>query len=316
MIRIPTLPFPRLGLALVGLALVLSACDSTSTISDDPEVAALAADEAAEVVASALSDTDGGFLASVDDMTAAVSHDAMGDSRIVQVGRDRQRDNDGRRHRACRGDHSLTYDEATGTHTVAYECSVQSLSFEKALAATLNYQFRTAEEEFIPRPWENWALVDSVAFDGVKTGSVKRTRGDASMESSFAQTGSWALSQLSSDGPALLAGTQSREGTRTRVTARGTSTKDFSLTMSSDNIQIRNSDDGLTRSVTGTIEYSAVVEIETPVRTETKTVEGTIELDGSGRALLRVFGLGKVYRISLHDGEQDGGETSGVQAAV
>lgn len=316
MIRIHSFPFPRLGLVAVALALVLSACDSATTLSDDPAVAELAADEAAEVVASALANTDGGLVASMDDMTAAVSHDALGDSRIVQVGRDRQRDGDNRRHRACRGDHALTYDDVSGTHTVAYECSIQSLSFEKSLAATLNYQFRTADEQFIPRPWNNWNLVDSVAFDGAKSGSVKRTRGDASMESSFEQNGSWALSRLAGDGAALLAGSQSREGTRTRVTARGTSTKDFSVIMSSDNIEIRNSDDGLTRSVTGTISYSAVVEIETPTKTETKTVEGTVELDGSGRALLRVFGLGKVYRISLHDGEQEGGDTAGVQAAV
>jgi len=315
MIRIHSFPFPRLAFAAVALALVLSACDS-STVSDDPEFAELAADEAAEVVASALADTDGGLVASMEDMTAAVSYEGMGDSRIVQVGRDRQRDNDTRRHRACRGDHSLTYAEDTGTHTVAYECSIESLSFSKSLAATLNYQFRTADEEFIPRPWNNWSLVDSVAFDGAKSGSVMRTRGDASMESSFEQTGAWALSRLASDGAALLAGSQSREGTRTRVTANGTSTKDFAVTMSSDNIEIRNGADGLTRSVTGTINYSAVVEIETPTKTETKTVEGTIELDGSGRALLRVFGLGKVYRISLHDGEQEGGDTAGIQAAV
>lgn len=315
MIRVHSFPFPRLALATIALALALSACDSTSP-SEDPEVAQLAADEAAEVVASALSNTDGGLVASVDDMTAAISHDGMGDSRIVQVGRDRQRDNDDRRHRACRGDHALTYNETTGTHTVAYECSIQSLSFEKSLAATLNYQFRTEAGEFIPRPWNNWSLVDSVAFDGEKSGSVKRTRGDASMESSFEQTGAWSLSRLSGDGAALLAGRQTREGTRKKVNANGTSTKAFSVTMSSDNIQIRNTADGLTRSVTGTIAYSAVVEIETPTRTETKTVEGTIELDGSGRALLRVFGLGKVYRISLHDGEQDGGETAGIQAAV
>ncbi|GAB5537099.1 MAG: hypothetical protein Rubg2KO_33480 [Rubricoccaceae bacterium] len=316
MIRIYSFPFSRLGLAAIALALVLSACDSSTSLSDDPEAAQLAADEAAEVVASALADTDGGLVASMEDMTAAISHDGMDDSRIVQVGRDRQRDNDTRRHRACRGDHDLTYDDASGTHTVAYECSIESLSFEKSIAATLNYQFRTASEEFIPRPWNDWSIVDSVAFDGAKSGSVKRTRGEASMESSFEQNGAWALSRLSGDGAALLAGRQSREGTRTRVTARGTSTKDFSVTMSSDNIEIRNSDDGLTRSVTGTINYSAVVEIETPTKTETKTVEGTIELDGSGRALLRVFGLGKVYRISLHDGEQEGGETAGVQAAV
>ena len=315
MIRIYSFPFSRLGLVAIALALVLSACDS-STVSDDPEVAELAADEAAEVVASALADTDGGLVASMEDMTAAISHDGMDDSRVVQVGHDRQRDNDGRRHRACRGDHALTYNETTGTHTVAYECSIQSLSFEKSLAATLNYQFRTAEEEFIPRPWNNWSIVDSVAFDGVKSGSVKRTRGEASLESAFEQTGSWALSRLAGDGAALLAGSQTREGTRTRINANGTFTKDFSVTMSSDNIEIRNSEDGLTRSVTGTINYSAVVEIETPTRTETKTVEGTLELDGSGRALMRVFGLGKVYRISLYDGEQEGGEAAGVRAAV
>ncbi|MEO0558626.1 MAG: hypothetical protein AAF170_10640 [Bacteroidota bacterium] len=316
MIRIHSFPFPRLGLVAVALALVLSACDSSTSLSDDPEVAQLAADEAAEVVASALADTDGGLVASMEDMTAAISYSSMDDSRVVQVGRDRQRDGDNRRHRACRGDHELTYDETSGTHTVAYDCSIQSLNFEKTLAATLNYQFRTEASEFIPTPWENWDLVDSVAFDGEKSGSVKRTRGNASMESSFEQNGSWALSGLAGDGAALLAGSQTREGTRTRETARGTSTKDFSVTMSSDNIQIRNSEDGLTRSVTGTLSYSAVVEIETPNRTETKTVEGTIELDGSGRALLRVFGLGKVYRISLHDGEQEGGETAGIQAAV
>ena len=315
MIRTYSFPFPRLAFVALALALVLSACDS-STVSDDPEVDQLAADEAAEVVASALADTDGGLVASMEDMTAAISYDGMDDSRVVQVGRDRQRDGDDRRHRACRGDHSLTYDEPSGTHTVVYDCSVESLSFSKSLAATLNYQFRTEAGEFIPRPWANWDLVDSVDFRGAKSGSVMRTRGNASMESAFEQTGSWVLSGLAGDGAALLAGSQTREGTRQLETARGTSSRDFSVTLSSDDIQIADSEDGITRSVTGTVSYTAVVEIDTPTKTETKTVEGTIELDGSGRALLRVFGLPTVYRISLYDGEQEGTETAGVQAAV
>ena len=303
MIRIHPFPFPRLALVAVAFALVLSACDS-SELAADAAVSDVEAAEAAEIVGSALADTDGGLMASFADLTAGVSASGLGDPAAVRVGHDRQRDGDRRRHRACRGgERALEYDLTTGTHTLSYDCSVETEQLSKTLSSELAYVFRNGDDGFMARPWANWDAVASVGFRGSKTGSLSATRANgASIASSFEQAGSWMLTDLIGDGAAQLAGSQTRHGTRTRTFGDSTATRAFTVELASDDIQIRNSDDGLTRAVTGTLTYSAVIEIDTPRKTERKTIEGTIQLDGSGRALLRVFGLRNVYRISLFDG--------------
>lgn len=291
----------RLAL-LLSLVVGVSACDSATTeATDSADLTAAEVTEATEIVAQALAQDDGGLMASAADLTASFSDTGeFGAPRALRLGTRGLP-------QPCRGGQSLTYDEATGTHRIGYRCGVQNATSQKGYGVQLAYQFRDADAGFVARPWNAWDSVDSVAFRGTRQGFVRQTRRDSvRSESQFEQSGAWTLSNLSDDTtPAVLAGRQSREGSWTRSGAGGRASRTFSVELGSREILIRESQDGLTYAASGEIAYTLTMEVVRRGRTQTRTVEGTITLDGNTRALLRVVGLRNVYRVSLADGSTE-----------
>ena len=296
-------PLRPLALALAA-TFALAACDATLDPAATPDAADLTAaevTEATEIVAEALAEDAGGLVASARDLTASVTESGLAEgSRVVRFGT-------GDVGRPCRSGFSRTYDPATGTHHVGYRCGAENAVVQKGYAVRLAYQFRDAEAGFVARPWQDWDAVDSVAFRGHRQGFVKKLRGDSlRSESTFEQDARWALSGLSGDAaPAVLAGRQTRTGSRVRRGAGGLASRAFTVELASREILIRESADGLTHAVSGEVAYTLTLEVVRGGRTQTRTVEGTVELDGDGRGLLRVLGLRNVYRVSLADGETD-----------
>ncbi len=77
--------------------------------------------------------------------------------------------------------------------------------------------------------------------------------------------------------------------------------------------QVEGEASDLETQITGTIQYTMTMDRVTNGQEESKQVEGTIELEGNGRALLRFLGLRKIYRVTLADGDvtDTDGETRG-----
>lgn len=282
----------------------LSACDAALDPAD-PAGPSGAADlteaeltEATEIVAEALAEDGGGLMASARDLTASVSADGMADDGALVRGAERDQ------RTPCRGDYTMTYDAATGTHLVGYRCGFQSPTVQRGASARLAYRYRDADGGFIPRPWRTWDTVDSVAFQGARQGFVRHLRGDSlGRQSTYEQTATWTLSQLADNTtPALLAGRQTRTGTHARRSPDGMASRTFTVQLSARRIQIRENEAGLTFAARGEVAYVLTMEVMRNGQTRTRTVEGTLQLDGNGRALLRVFGLARVYRVSLADG--------------
>lgn len=295
--------FRTAGFALA-LVVALSACDASIESPETDAAADLTAEEVADataIVAEAVAADGGGLIASAQDITAAVSASGISSDR----GPVRHGNRDLRP--PCRGDVSVTYDEETGTHQVGYRCGFQNANVTKGYQVRLNYRYRDAEGGFIARPWNDWDSVDSVAFGGSREGLVRKMRGDSlRSETRFEQDGRWALSQLSDDAtPAILAGRQSRTGSHLRARADQQLSRTYSVELGSERIEIRESEDGLTHAASGEVAYVLTMEVLRNGTTTTRTVEGTVTLEGNGRALLRVFGLRNVYRVSLADGETD-----------
>lgn len=294
-------PF-RLPAFLLGFALLLAACDASVDGDDAIDLTADEAGEAAEIVAEALAEDGAGLFATARDLTASVSADGLTDGPHAIRGH-----RDGRPHDfvRCRGgEFELTYDETTGTHFVSYSCSFEGDHVQKSYDALLRYRYRDADGGFVPRPVANWDDVDSVAFGGTRGGSVQITRGAFTSGSSFEQQGQWSLAELSDDAtPALLIGSQTRTGTRIRTAPNRTVERAFSVAFESDGIEITPNDEGPGYSAVGTIAYTLSMEVTRNGQTRTRTVEGTIELEGNGRALLRIIGLRGVYRVSLGSGD-------------
>jgi hypothetical protein len=274
----------------------LSACDSIDTTSD---AASIEVEAAADILGSTLSESDGGLVANLQDLTATVSADGLGAPRIVRVGGQVDRRN-------CQGNFGLTYIEATGTHAVRYQCAISTPFMLRTSSANLAYRFRTADGTPVARPWADWATVDSVTFRGTRAGSIRHTRGGAvARQSAFEENATWRLTNLlaaaAGTSPASLVGEQTRSGTHTHRDSTGQPVeRTFLAEISTDDAQISTSDEGVAYATTGTLAYR--ITLGNTATGESRVIEGTIDLEGNGRALLRFQGLRTVYRISLADG--------------
>ena len=297
MTRFPSFRLPAL---LLALAFTLSACDA-SLDDEAADLTAAEADEAAEIVAEALAEDGAGLFTSARDLTASLTDEGLIDGPFAIHG---PRAGHGPDHVRCRGgDFELTYDEETGTHLVSYSCSIEGDHFQKSYDAQLTYQYRDADGGFVPRPVENWESVDSVAFGGTREGDLQFSRGEFSSESAFEQQGQWSLAGLNDEAsPARLAGSQTRSGTRVRTAPRGTVSRDYTVELTGRGIEITPNDEGPGYAAVGELDYVLTMEVIRDDRVVTRTVEGTIELETDGRALLRIIGLRGVYRVSLGDG--------------
>ena len=287
------------SLALSCALLAVSACDS-SLDADTADLTDAEAQVVAEIVAEALSEDGGGLIASARDLTSTVSASGVADGpRGVRGDRP-----------PCRSNVETSYDADTGTHVVAYACSREGENGSARFASRLSYQYRDASGGFVADPAADWDTVDAVAFGGTRQGSVERSRGAASHASAFEQSGQWALTALTGDAPAALAGRQQRTGTRTHTTRRGTVSRAFSVTLSGDDIAIQLDADGRGYAAVGELAYSGTVEVTRNDEVERRAIEGTIDLEAGGRAVLRIVGVRGVFRVALGDGATERDRTA------
>lgn len=306
------------GILLVAtlLFLVVAGCDALNN--QEPEVAALSQEDletASSILAESLSDQDEGLMANLNDMTADVSA-----NQLSYTNR-RFWSNPGLR--PCRGENRAfekSYDDSTGVHSIHYVRSNEAELCTKNVEVNLNYTFTDVDGNFIASPRIEKEQVAEIAFTGSRVGSGSFVSRRGSRTVSFEQVGEWNLSGLQSD-VAALRGSQSNDGSYeyTRPDTAGvevTRSGNYHLEFNTVDVTISQTSgeaSDLETQITGTIQYTMSMEKVDGGRTEVRDVEGTIELEGNGRALLRFLGLRKIYRVTLQDGDitETDGETGG-----
>ncbi len=196
---------------------------------------------------------------------------------------------------------SYTYDSTSGTHTYLFQRSHQRVGFSKTLDVRLEYRFTSPGGTFLQFPRRD--TVATIEFvgrrEGTHTGPVRNAE--------FLRESEWTLTGLEPASTLIhLTGTQTHTGSMS-INAPDTSfSRSYRLHMDFTDVTLdkgyRNAET-LEGMVSGTIQY----EIEM-VRTggdgaaETKTLSGSIDLTGDGRALLRIMGVRQVVRIDLARG--------------
>ena len=308
----------RYGSSIVALLLIITATGCDTLNNEEPEIAALTQDDletASSILAESLSDQNEGLMANLNDMTAEVG--------ATQISYSSRRFWNNPTLRPCRGanrEFDRTYDDSTGVHNISYSREHQGMGCEKNVEVNLNYTFTDAEGNFIATPIQDKDLVSEIAFTGTRVGSGSFTSRRGSKSATYTQTGEWNLSGLQSD-IASLTGSQVNDGTfeQTRPDSAGVeqtrsgsyhvefSTVDVTIT------QVEGEASDLETQITGTIQYTMTMDRVTNGEEESKQIEGTVELEGNGRALLRFLGLRKIYRVTLADGDvtDTDGETRG-----
>lgn len=309
---------PNSALLLIFMAALLSAC-TLGDVSDEINNQELTPEEieaASQIMGQALSDDNDGVFSSLNDALTTVSSSGFGTS-------SQMKDDDDRRGYSGRGgedNYQHDYDPETGTHTISFDRSVTKPNFKKSMSAVLTYVFTDLNGEFIADPKANNSSIENIDFTADKFGDMEsRFRSsEFSRADTFAITGvSDATSIMTIDG--LHYGNGSFNG----VTPNGdTFERSYVNEINFLDIEI-NKDTvatygSLTQGVTGTLTYELNIFKSRNGEGSSKTISGTIEMDGDGTALLRFANINRLFRVNLRSGfvTDDDDELESVVAAV
>lgn len=290
------------GLILTS-ALIFSACslgDVSSELNNN-ELTPEEMEAASQIMGEALSDDNDGVFSSLNDALATVSRDGFSPENTSFKSDDDDDDYSGRGNER---NFTYEYDPATGTHTLSFDRSVIKPNFEKNISALLTYIFTDIDDQFIAMPRVNKDRIENIEFtanrNGDKTSNFRSS--DFSRADTFAITGvSDATSILTLDGK------HTGNGSITGVRGNGdTFERSFVNEINLLDVQI-NKDTvayygSLEQGVTGTLTYEMSLYKNNNGDESTKTVSGTIEMDGDGTALLRFENLTKIFKVNLQTG--------------
>jgi len=286
------------------LAITFSACSAVNndveSLSDE-DVAI-----AAEIVGISLADNESGALSSMYDAFSGI--DDVGISYGGGQGGMHMKSNDMRGNNGRGGERNFShsYDSTTGIHTISFERSVQNEMFSKSVSLNQQIIFTDLDGNFLARPKAEKDLIESIAFDGVKSGESE----GPFRSSSFTKEDSFRFSGLHE-----TSGTLSMNGTHHGIgVAEGTlndstrASRSYEIDINFQNIAIEKDTvkayGSLEQGVSGTLTYSITMNKTINGVPEETLVEGTIDLEEDGTALMRFNKLTKVIRFSLVDGEK------------
>ena len=206
-------------------------------------------------------------------------------------------------------DYSYTYDSATGEHHVKYTVQRNTLLISSSTQVMLTYIFYDAGESTIEFPEQEMERIDAVDFKSEQSGTINT----GSKNSVFSRTDRILLNGLNDQTDILtLDGFHSGEGLFSTTTATGNQIeREYLLDMNYLDIKINKAVVLLNRNfrngVNGALSYESTVRVVnngTSVETgNAKIVNGTIEMNGDGTALLNFRDQIEPIRLRLDDGD-------------
>lgn len=286
--------FTPLGLSLL---VTFAACSSVNN--DVESLTDQDIELATQILTESVSDESSGIMSSMYDAVSTVGEDGIS----YRDSHDKVNPND-RSGRGREGSYSYSYNPETGTHTLQYDRSVTNGDFSKSISLLNTYVFQSPEGAYVVRPRANADSIESVNFTGSKTGSVISRR----RNSDFARLDTFSIAGLHNTSSILsIDGTHHGEGNFSGITSDSLeASRNFMVDIEFSNVEIIKDtievNGNLEQGVTGTLTYSIVLSKTLDGVTDQEIIEGTIDMDGDGTALLRFKKVAKTIRFSLKNG--------------
>lgn len=292
------------NLSLLALALLVTFGACSSVNNDVEAISSEDVDLAAHIVTSSLADDESGMMSSLYDAFSDVSADGItyGQSDL-RFKLDDHRGNDGR---GRERNYTYSYDPETGIHSLDYSRVVENGDFYKSIVIDQDIIFTDLDGAFIEFPRVDKDDIEGIAYSGTKTGE----KNGPFRSGSFTKTDDFRLSGIHETSPILSlngehTGTGSAEGiTRDSVEA----SRSYDINITFENVEVNKdtveAHGSLEFAVTGTLTYSITMNKTIGGVPEESIVEGTIDLEEDGTALMRFNKLPQVIRFSLGDGER------------
>lgn len=287
-------------------AVTFSACSSVNN-----DVESLSEEDiqlATEIVGTSLSDEESGMVSSIYDAFSTVDDQGIsyGENAMMKNHRDRENTGRGREH-----SFTHTYDPETGVHAISFERSVNNPRFSKSVSVDQEMIFTGIDGNFLATPKADYDSIETIDFRSLKTGTAE----GPVRSSSFTKIDSMYITGVhATSGTLTMNGNHHGFGEAEATLGDSTfASRNYDIKISFENITI-NKDTveaygNLEQGVTGTLTYSIIMNKTVGGNPDETLIEGTIELEDDGTALLRFNKVSKVIRLSLIDGEPE--NTSG-----
>jgi len=281
------------------MLMFVTACDTVEPQAND--LSEVDIEVATQIVGESLSDHNEGVFASLYDALSTLSNDQINYG-SQQMAKSTDDDNSGR---GFESEFNATYDPETGEHHITFRRSMVRPPFSKTMSANLKYIFTDIDGEFLQFPRRQHDAIETIDFKGTRTG----TKNGPYRTSEFSRTDTLFLSGVSTATNLLeLEGNHHGEGSMiVNTRERGTVERSYSIHIEMVDINVDKAvvqeNGNLEEGVTGFLRYQLVMKHNANGQNRERIVEGTIELNGDGTALLRIQQVQKFFTISLRNGE-------------
>ncbi|MFN1833616.1 hypothetical protein AB2B38_000020 [Balneola sp. MJW-20] len=301
-------------------ATMISACTLGDINTDVPntQLTEQELNEAGQILGQAIANDNDGLFGSIGDAIANVSESGIGtDSGRLKS----DDDDDDYSGRGGERNYSYSYDPDTGIHTIQFNRTVTKPNFSKELNALLTYKFTDAEGGFIAAPRMNRDRIENIDYTSNRDGSVSSLY----KNSEFIRIDTFSVTGVSDANPVLgIEGKHESSGDFNGVRKNGdTFEKNYVVEFEILDVQIEKdsvaANGNLSSGVTGTINYEMSFYKNRNGDSSTKTVSGTIEMDGDGSALLKFARFAKIFKVNLKSGfvtDDDDSDESEKEAEV
>ena len=295
------LKIPRIPLLLALLSVGFWSC---SSVSNDTELISDAdLDMAAEIMGSSISDQQSGLMNSVYDALSTIS------STGIRYGNDQnflmKSDKDERGGRGFERSFSHTYDSTTGVHTLSFDRSFEKGLFSSSISTLQEIQYVDLEGNFIAKPKLHRDAVNQINLYSTKSGqnSNPHKSSEFTKIDSLYFTGVHATQSL-----VRMDGSHHGFGSGAAVLRDSSShSRSFEVKVVFDDIEIDKDTlaayGNLENAVTGTLSYSMTMNKVINGVPEETVMEGTIDLEEDGTALMKFYKYDRLYRLGLRDGD-------------
>lgn len=289
-------------LLLLGLSISFTFAACSAVNNDVESLSSEDIELATQIISESVADESSGIVSSLYDAVSTVGSDG-----IKYSNNQAKAAPDDKNGRGRESNYSYDYNPDNGTHTLSYSREVSNNNFSKSISLLNTYIFKTTEDRFIAFPKKNKHLIESIDFTGNKSGAMSSRH----RNSNFARIDTFAITGLhQTSNLVTIDGKHHGEGTASGMTSDSVAaSRNFTVDIEFINIEMDKAvieeNKNLEEGITGTLSYKIVTNKTVGDQNVEDVIEGTIELDGDGTALLRFKKIPKVVRFSLKDGSQE-----------
>ncbi len=203
------------------------------------------------------------------------------------------------------GDYTYEFDSASGEHRVAFSTMKDQELLQSSASHTLIYRFLDRNGDTLAHPDQQRQQIETVFFDASRSGNIQ-TDGRSSF---YTRSDQLFIDGLSSASDVLtLDGFHSGEGTFRLHPPGGTAIeREYQLDINYLDIRIQKevvqNNRNFRSGVNGALSYESTVRQAHNGASESKIVNGTLELNGDGTALLKFREQFDTFRLRMDNGE-------------